>query len=62
MPIWLRKFTFTQIKEYNEAQTKALNSQTQSSGTKNLVNPDGTVNTPDFKKASEPYKGKTSYK
>jgi len=27
-----------------------------------MVNPDGKVNVPDFKKASAPYKGKTSYK
>ena len=29
---------------------------------KNLINPDGTVNTPEFLNASKDYKGKTSYK
>ena len=28
----------------------------------NMVNPDGTVNTPAFLAASKPYKGKTDYK
>jgi hypothetical protein len=33
-----------------------------SQGKKNMVNPDGTVNTPSFLKESQPYKGKSSYK
>lgn len=62
MPIWLRKFTFSEIQRYHEEQAEAINKQTSSQNTKSLVNSDGTVNTPDFSKASEPYKGKTSYK
>ena len=62
MPIWLRKFTFSEIQKYHEEQNEALKSKSKKSNTKSLVNADGTVNAPDFAKASEPYKGKTSYK
>ena len=62
MPLWLRKYTFNEIKEYHKKQNDRVNSQSANPGQQNLVNPDGTVNTPDFSKASEPYKGKTSYK
>jgi len=62
MPLWLRKFTFNEIKNYHEKLNQKINSQTQDPNKKNLINSDGTVNAPDFAKASEPYKGKTSYK
>ena len=64
MPLWLRKFTFNEIKKHYEEEAEAYEkAKTPSkSGTKSLVNPDGTVNAPDFKLASEQYKGKTSYK
>ena len=61
MPIWLRKFTFQQIQENFDEQSKQQN-KTMSKGEKSMVNSEGKVNVPDFKKASEPYKGKTSYK
>jgi hypothetical protein len=62
MPIWLRKFTFSEIKNYHEEQAESIKNSTKNSNTKSLVNEDGTVNTPNFTNASEPYKGKTSYK
>ena len=62
MPIWLRKFTFSEIKNYHEEQAESLEKASTKSNTKSLVNKDGTVNAPDFTQASEPYKGKTSYK
>ena len=61
MPIWLRKFTFKQIQSYYTQQNEQSESKTQD-GTTNLVNSDGTINTPEFAKTSQPYKGKTSYK
>ena len=60
MPIWLRKFTFSE--KYHEEQAESVKNTSKKSNTKSLVNEDGTVNAPDFSKASEPYKGKTSYK
>ncbi|MDC6465013.1 hypothetical protein PQZ39_01125 [bacterium] len=64
MPIWLRKFTFNEIKKHYEKEAEAYESakSNNSKGQKNLINPDGTVNAPEFAQASEPYKGKTSYK
>lgn len=62
MPLWLRKFTFNEIKNYHIDQNEKIKNQTKDPNQKSLINPDGTVNTPEFIKASEPYKGKTSYK
>ena len=61
MPLWLRKYTFNEIRTYYEQQNETAKKQ-QSSDAKSLVNPDGTVNTPEFMKASQQYRGKTSYK
>jgi hypothetical protein len=61
MPLWLRKYTFNEIRTYYEQQNEAAKKQ-QSSNAKSLVSPDGTVNTPEFMKVSKEYKGKTNYK
>ncbi len=61
LPIWLRKYTFSEIRKWYEEEKAAMENQT-SPGNKNMVNPDGTVNTPAFLKESQPYKGKSSYK
>jgi hypothetical protein len=61
MPIWLRKFTFSEIQKYYEDEKSAIENKS-SSGSKNLINADGTINAPEFMKASKDYKGKTSYK
>eukprot|EP01044_Picomonas_judraskeda_P002744 COSAG03_NODE_207_length_10641_cov_17.777272_7_plen_64_part_00 len=63
MPIWLRKYTYNEIKIfYAEEQKQYENASKGGKGSKNLVNPDGKVNVPAFAEASKPYKGKTSYK
>tara|TARA_Y100000389_G_scaffold194939_1_gene225613 strand:+ start:1882 stop:2073 length:192 start_codon:yes stop_codon:yes gene_type:complete len=63
MPIWLRKYTYNEIKTfYAEEQKQYENASNGGKGSKNLVNPDGKVNVPAFAEASKPYKGKTSYK
>lgn len=61
MPLWLRRFTFNEIRTYYEQQNESAKKQ-QNSNAKSLVNSDGTVNTPEFMKASKEYKGKTNYK
>ena len=61
MPRWLRKFTFSEIDKYYQFEKSAVENK-DSSGNKNLINSDGTVNTPEFMKVSKDYKGKTSYK
>ena len=50
MPIWLRKFTFKEIQDHFDAENEANKKATQKGGTKSMVNPDGKVNVPDFKK------------
>jgi hypothetical protein len=66
MPIWLRKFTFSEIDNYYKEEKKAMDAakKGQKGRGKNqtLVDSDGKVNTPEFLKASKEYKGKTSYK
>lgn len=62
MPIWLRKFTFSEIQKHFDEEKSNIENNNKSSGTKNLVNPDGTVNTPEFMKTTQEYKSKTSYK
>jgi hypothetical protein len=64
MPLWLRKFTYNQIKEYYSKEKQAVEkaSSTEKSNQKTLISSDGTINTPEFLKTSKQYKGKTSYK
>jgi hypothetical protein len=63
MPIWLRKFTYSEIKDFYAEEKKQMeNAGKSGASTKNLVNSDGKVNTPAFTEASKAYKGKTSYK
>ena len=61
MPIWLRKFTFNEIKKYYDEEKEAAEGKTQQ-GQTNLIGSDGKVNTPEFAKASQQYKKKSSYK
>tara|TARA_Y100000114_G_scaffold145798_1_gene155794 strand:+ start:144 stop:329 length:186 start_codon:yes stop_codon:yes gene_type:complete len=61
MPVWLRKFTFKQISDFYEERNKAQK-QSQQSNKSTLVGEDGKINAPNFKKASKPYQGKSSYK
>ncbi len=61
MPIWLRKYTYKEIKDFYEAKSAAEKNEI-SSGKTSLVNSEGKINAPQFKKASKPYEGKSSYK
>tara|TARA_R110000803_G_scaffold209774_1_gene280021 strand:+ start:46 stop:393 length:348 start_codon:yes stop_codon:yes gene_type:complete len=64
MPIWLRKFTFNEIKKHYDEESAAYEKSKSGgkSGQKTLINNDGTINTPEFAQASKLYKGKTGYK
>jgi hypothetical protein len=62
MPIWLRKFTYHEIKKYYDEEKKSNENASKGKNQTNLVNPDGKINTPAFMEASKPYKGQTSYK
>ena len=63
IPIWLRKFTFSEIDNYYKEESASMKStQSNTKGTKNMVDADGKINTPAFAQESKAYKGKTSYK
>ena len=63
MPIWLRKFTFSEIDKFYKDEAKAMeDARKGKKGTKTLISSDGKVNVPEFLKASKEYRGKTSYK
>ena len=61
MPIWLRTYTFSEIKKFYEEEKKAMEPKNKP-GRTTLVTPDGKVNKEAFREASAPYKGKTGYK
>jgi hypothetical protein len=52
MPIWLRKYTFNEIREYYEAESKA-NTISTNPGSKTLIDSSGKVNVPEFASASK---------
>ncbi len=63
MPIWLRRFTFSEIDNYYKDEAKAMeDAKKGKKGTKTLVSSDGKINAPEFMKASKDFKGKSSYK
>ena len=63
MPIWLRKFTFSEINNYyNDEKKQYENAKSGGKGNKTLVSAEGKVNTPAFAQETKAYKGKTSYK
>ena len=44
MPIWLRKFTFQKIQKWYKAKEEAQEGNSNSSQSKNLIDPDGKLN------------------
>ena len=57
MPIWLRKFTFKQIKDFYDEEKKQME-EVKQGGSQTLVGTDGKVKSPEFLKGVKP---KTSY-
>jgi len=49
-------------KKFYDTESEAKQNSAKSANQSNLVNPDGTVNTPAFKEASKQYKKQSSYK
>jgi len=62
MPIWLRKFTFSEIQKFYNNEKKEYEKASKGKGETNLLNSDGTVNTPAFMQASKPHQKKSTYK
>tara|TARA_R110002167_G_scaffold41726_5_gene127421 strand:+ start:441 stop:635 length:195 start_codon:yes stop_codon:yes gene_type:complete len=57
MPIWLRKFTFKQIKDFYEDEKKQME-DTKQGGSQTLIDSEGRVKSPEFLKNVKP---KASY-
>ena len=54
MPIWLRKFTFHEINQFYKDEAEAVKkSQDKSKGKKTMIDPQGKVRTPSFKKPTK---------
>jgi len=50
--MWLRKFTFSEIKNYYDKEKQEYDkARNQQSNKTTLVNPDGTINKPEFLRA-----------
>lgn len=61
MPIWLRKYTYSEIDKFYQKEKSDSENQT-TKGQTNMVNPDGSINAPAFARESKQYQGKSSYK
>lgn len=55
MPIWLRKYTFSEIKRHYEEEKQAIEDSKRGSNQQSVIDSSGKVKPPDFKQ-------KTSYK
>ena len=62
MPIWLRRYTFSEIDKFYKKESKAHEDAKTGKNQKTMISSDGKVNTPEFLKASEPYKKQSNYK
>ena len=62
MPIWLRKFTFSEIDKFYKDEQDAYSKSQSGDGQSNVIDSDGKVNAPAFLQDSKSFKGKTGYK
>ena len=56
MPIWLRRFTFNQIKNFYQEEKDAYENKGKGGDTKTVINSDGTINTPELLQKAHPGK------
>jgi hypothetical protein len=49
--MWLRKFTYHEIKNYYDKEKEQYQKASRGNNTTTLVNPDGTINKQEFKNA-----------
>jgi len=52
MPIWLRKFTFKQIRDYYDEEKNSIENQNKSGGSRTVIGSDGKITSPEFLKNS----------
>jgi len=60
MPIWLRKYTFSQLNEFYEKEAKAYDNASKGSNTQTAIDTDGKVNPQAFQQ-SNAVKNKPTY-
>jgi len=60
MPIWLRKYTFHEIRQFYEKEADAAKGKKPNQ--KSLVDSKGNVDKSEFGQVSNQYKGRTTYK
>ena len=53
MPIWLRKYTFNEIKAYYDKENEEYQ-KSKNPNSRNVVDSDGRVSVPDFMKNQKP--------
>jgi hypothetical protein len=61
MPIWLRRFTFSEIKNYYAEEEKEIKNQTKS-GSKTVIDSNGKIKSPEFLKSQSTSKRPVKYK
>ncbi len=63
MPIWLRRFTFNEILNHYDEETKAYNkSSSSNSSTKTVIDQEGKIKQPEFLKNAKPSRKPIKYK
>jgi len=62
MPIWLRKYTFHEIKKFYDEQNKASKGNDPQNQQQSMIDNMGNINKEKFKEASKQYQGRTTYK
>ena len=60
MPVWLRKFTYSELQKHYDKEKQAIENS-KNNNKKTLVDSSGKVNTPEFLKAAQEFKGKSNY-
>jgi hypothetical protein len=63
MPIWLRKFTFNELKTHYDKENKSYKeSSSNNSPSKTIVDSDGKIKNPEFMKNLKPNRKPIKYK
>ena len=62
MPIWLRKFTFSEIQKFYLDEKEQIENESGNPGSKTLVDPSGKVNVPEFLQNDKQYRKPAKYK
>lgn len=60
MPLWLRKYTFHEIRQFYEKESDAMSGGGK--GNKSIIDSKGNINKSEFQQVSNQYKGRTTYK